>query len=215
VVYNSHIENYNEDENQTCLTADCPNIDLNILVLEEPSSLVFQVNSWVNDLTLQFLTEENSQKNTSITDAIDIYINNSQISYPETSNLSDAHELTIDTGITYSDNSLLSVVFYGYEFSGGAHGFDAEAYGNFNPKTGKPYKKEELVKSSFYAFAKAQLTQEYPEYNFTENPKNYKEIGFAEDGVMIIYNDSDTLSINSENKNITFPWEATREHLAY
>lgn len=215
IIFDSHTENYKEDAIQTCITVDCPDVDLNILVLDEPSSLAPKVNQWVTDLTLQFLTEEDNQKNISFIDAIDIYINSSQISYPETSSLSDAHELTIDTGITYSDNTLLSIIFYGYEFSGGAHGFDTEVYGNFNPQTGEEYKNKELVGNGFYAFAKAQLTRLYPDYNFSDNSDNYQEIGFAEDGVMIIYNDSDAASINSDKKSITIPWETSREYLNF
>jgi len=186
--------------------------------METPEKTATTVNNWIQHTTLQTLYSDTERFPNSISEAIDLYINDSQISYPETTELSDAHEITIDTAVSYESNTLLSILFYSYQFMGGASGFDNEMYLNVNPQSGEKYKNEELLKDDFYAFAKAQFEKEYPQETFDITPSNLpdsplKELGFTEEGVIIIYNDMGVSSFNMEDKQITIPWENAQRYL--
>ena len=95
--------------------------------------------------------------------------------------------------------------FYGYQFSGGAHGFDTRTYGNFNPKTGNLYTTDEMLDKSFFAFAKAQLEQQFPNNHFTAESLNYTKIGFTENGLTTTYDDGIAI-FSEEIKEITVSW---------
>jgi len=218
VTYGFTNDTYTTEDIALCKNQPCPNIMLSILTMETPEKTATTVNNWIQHTTLQTLYSDTERFPNSISEAIDLYINDSQISYPETTELSDAHEITIDTAVSYESNTLLSILFYSYQFMGGASGFDNEMYLNVNPQSGEKYKNEELLKDDFYAFAKAQFEKEYPQETFDITPSNLpdsplKELGFTEEGVIIIYNDMGVSSFNMEDKQITIPWENAQRYL--
>jgi len=213
IIYTSHLYNFQEDTLEECQTVQCSDITLEIEKIDTPSILNKPVQQWTKTILFDFL-DVNNNKEDSIEDALMVYINNSQTSYPETSLLSEEHELVIETTITYMSDQLLSMEFYGYQFSGGAHGFDTRTYGNFNPKTGKQYAINEVLEVGFYAFAKAQLEQKFSYQNFTSTPENYINIGFTDDGLNVSYNDGAAL-LPEEKKEIDIPWEIAKEYLKF
>ena len=218
ITYTSTTDTYTTNHFAICKSQPCPKIMLSILNMETPEKTALVVNNWIKNATIQTLYNDTETIPSSINDAIDIYINNSQISYPETTELSDAHEITVDSAISYESNTLLSVVFYSYQFMGGASGFDNEMYLNINPQSGEEYRDEELLNDDFYAFAKAQFEKEYPQETFEITPSNLpdsylKEVGFTEEGVVLIYNDMGVSSFNMEDKQITISWELSQDYL--
>ena len=220
ITYESDTDIYTSENIDVCAHQSCPTIDLSILKLKKPVAASTIVNSWIKDLTISSLYNDAGLQPSSIGEALDTYINNSQISYPETSELSDAHEISIESAISFGSNSILSVVFYSYQFSGGASGFDNEMYLNLNPQTGEEYEDDTVFKQDFYAFAKAQFKQEYPNeiFNFTKDDflgSYLKEVGFTEEGVVLIYNDMGMESMSMENKQITIPWINAEDYLTF
>lgn len=207
IIYTSHSKNFQEDTLEECKTSQCPDIIIEIEKIDTPVILKEPVQQWTEKNIYNFLDLKNEKEAISIEDVLIVYINNSQTSYPETSLLSEEHELVIETTITYMSDQLLSMEFYGYQFSGGAHGFDIRTYGNFNPKTGKQYTIKEVFEDDFFAFAKAQFEQEFSTQNFTSASKNYTNIGFTEDGINISYDDG-VVILPEEIKEIAIPWAA-------
>lgn len=220
IIYESESTFYTTADIDICDNQPCPAINLSILNLNEPAIASTNVNSWINGLTIQTLYNDTGKQPETIEDALDIYINNSQISYPESTELSDAHEISIETAIAFGSNDILSILFYSYQFSGGASGFDYEMYLNLDPQTGKEYLDEELFTEDFYAFAKAQFEQEYPDEIFNLHGNNaliqyLKQVGFTEEGIVLIYNDMGEESLSLENKQITIPWEQAEDYLTF
>ncbi len=218
ITYTSSTDSYSTKDFTICNSQPCPEIMLSVLHMETPEEAAITVNNWVQTSTINTLYNETESLPSSINDAIELYINNSQISYPETTELSDAHEITIESAISFGSNNLLSVVFYSYQFMGGASGFDNEMYLNINPQTGKEYSDDELLDDDFYAFAKAQFEKEYPQETFDVTPSNLpdsylQEVGFTEEGIVLIYNDMGVSSFNMEDKQITIPWELSQDYL--
>lgn len=205
ITYTSHLKNFQEDTLEECKTAQCPDISIEIEKIDTPVILNEPVQQWTENIMYDFLNLNTKKETLSIDDALIVYINNSQTSYPETSLLSEEHELVIETTSSYMSDQLLSMEFYGYQFSGGAHGFDIRTYGNFNPKTGKQYTINEILEESFFAFAKTKFEQELLDQNFTAASENYTKIGFTEDGVNISYDDGIPI-LPEEIKEITISW---------
>ncbi|TVZ52780.1 PdaC/SigV domain-containing protein [Dokdonia sp. Hel_I_53] len=213
VEYKSHIDTFTTENAINCFSDTCPAVVLNLVVIDNPKSLTEVTNNWTKLVAFQLMDFTDYDMQTSFNEAIASYINSSQISYPETSELSVAHELSIDTDISYKSNELLSILLSGYAFSGGAHGYDYELYGNFNPHTGREFSRDELLKEGFYAFAKAQLQKEFPNLSIAELPENYLQIGFSDAGMVIIYNELGKEAIPLENKQLIIPWEIVEDYV--
>ncbi len=205
IIYTSHLKTFQEDTLEECQTSQCPDIIIEIEKIDTPTILKEPVQQWTENILYDFLNLQNDKDTLSIEEAVIVYSNNSQTSYPETSLLSEEHELVAETTISYSSNLILSMAFYGYQFSGGAHGYETSTYGNFNPKTGQKYTINEILKDTFFAFAKAQLEQQFSNQNFTSSSENYTNIGFTEGGITLSYNDGTTL-LPEEIKEITISW---------
>ncbi len=214
VDYISHVEIVTTEKTLNCPSDGCPDVELELIIIDEPTELSQAVNDWTKVVLYDIMGIKSNEKHISIKEAIASYVNTSQIAYPETSELSTAHELLVETAISYQSNHLLSMVLRGFQFSGGAHGYDYHIYGNFNPKTGQEVALSQLLKTDFYAFAKAQLSQKYPNQTITEKPENYLQIGFTEEGMAVIYNDVGLEGIPSENKHLSIPWEIAEDYLA-
>ncbi|MDE0599760.1 MAG: hypothetical protein OSB51_11365 [Dokdonia donghaensis] len=217
VVYETNSARYTTSDIALCATQQCPDIDIDIITFSSPETVKDIANKWILDKTTSTLYNASEVPDISITDAIDLYINESQISYPETTELSDAHEIQIETAISYGTNNLLSIVHYTYQFSGGASGYDTASYLNLNPQNGELLSKEALFTEDFYAFAKAYFTKEYPQQAYIfNNPTFYeslKEVGFTDVGVVLYYINLDALQ--SENMVVTIPWEEAESYLTF
>ncbi len=198
-----------------CATQPCPDITIDIITFLAPETTKDIANKWLVEKTISTLYNAPEISELTITEAINLYINESQISYPETTELSDAHEIQIETALSYGTNRLMSIVHYTYQFSGGASGYDTASYLNLNPQNGQVLSKEMLFKEDFYAFAKAYFIKEYPQqaYLFDEPTfyESLKEIGFTDEGVLLYYINIDAL--HSENIVVTIPWQDAEEYL--
>ena len=217
ITYEISSQHYTSEDYEVCKTQQCPVVDLTLITLHKPDRLKATVNNWIQELTLQELNLLVDQDNTNVEEAIKEYLNTSQIGYPETSVLSDAHELTIDTALSFSSDELLSVVFYSYQFSGGASGFDSVKYINLNPQTGEEFTMDMLVDESFYAFAKAQLEKQFPNIAIeTETNKDaIKELGFNQEGIIVIFNDTTAVALNDNQGQLLISWEEADDYLIF
>lgn len=217
IVYKTNSTHYTTSDINICATQPCPDIDIEIITFTSPETVKDFANKWILDKTTSTLYNASNVPDLSITDAIDLYINESQISYPETTELSDAHEIQIETALSYGTNNLLSIVHYTYQFSGGASGYDTASYLNLNPQNGELLSKEALFTEDFYAFAKAYFTKEYPQqehlFNVLTFNENLQEVGFTEDGVILNYAEVDALY--TENMVVTIPWNETESYLTF
>lgn len=209
ITYETTVTTYSSQDTEMCAMEQCPILDLSIIHLEKPQRLKELVNNWVQDLSLQELNLLVDQDYKTINQAVEEYLNTAQIGYPETSVLSNAHEFTIDTALSFSSDELLSVVFYGYQFSGGASGFDTTKFLNANPQTGEEFTDETLFTGDFYAFAKAQFETQFPNspFNIHSEETTIEDIGFTEEGVLIIYMDARILDLSTAQIQLLITWE--------
>lgn len=217
ITYETTFSKYSSEDYDICKTQQCPIVDLSILHLEQPLRLKTLINTWIKEVTLQELNLLIDQDYASLEDGLAEYLNTAQIGYPETSVLSDAHELTIDTALSFTSNTLLSAVFYGYQFSGGASGYDTIKYINANPQTGEEFADHDLFKEDFYAFAKAELKEQYPNtsFNVQSDSTTIQDIGFTDEGIVMIYIDATTLDLSTEQLHLLIPWKKASDYITF
>ncbi len=186
-----------------CKDVPCPEIHIDYVKLELPENLSRSVNGLVKRHILQSLNATDTLHMT-IESATNEYINDGQVSYPESSVLSDAHSLEIDVTVNYTSNKILSLRAYDYHFSGGAHGYEAIVYYNFDPKTGAQVMDSALFDEEFYIFAKAYLKKLNPqESSLSRNPE---QIGFSNEGVLLIFRNTDVM-VSQQSKEFLVSWE--------
>lgn len=129
-------------------------------------------------------------------------------------------EATIDGKVVYDDTSLLTIELNSYLFTGGAHGYSAQRFLNFDKVKGKELENWQL-------FSNQADFQHYAEMKFREQeaiPKDKsinhtglmfekdsfylpENIGYTEEGVKLLYNPYEVASFADGPIIITLPYK--------
>lgn len=133
-------------------------------------------------------------------------------------------ELYIETELSYQSENLISIAINTYEFKGGAHGSDKIMFLNLDAQTGTVLKHNELIKnaSGFKYLAekylkkslKTEETDLKMEDLFFGKPFQLPEnIGFSEDGLILLYNVYEIASYNQGYTEFIIPFEEAEAYL--
>ena len=120
-------------------------------------------------------------------------------------------ELYIETESTYQSEDIITLAISVYEFQGGAHGNDKIIFLNLNAETGSILKMKDIIndlegfkslaESHFKKSLKSNTDQlKMEDYFFGEPYQLPENIGFSEDGLVLLYN---TYEIASYDKGYT------------
>lgn len=137
-------------------------------------------------------------------------------------------EATVEAVKAYEDSRVLSLRMDTYIFTGGAHGYPARRFLNFDRKTGKELDPEELLRDpeAFAEHAEAAFRRQYgidagapinsTGFMFEENrfvlPGN---MGLTADGLVLHYNPYEAASYADGPLVVTFPLEEIRAFLSW
>ena len=129
-------------------------------------------------------------------------------------------EASVEAIKSHEDSQVITIKMNTYIFTGGAHGYPATRYLNFDKKTGMELGAEELFKDpgAFLEFAEASFRRQYsiPEdapinstgFMFEDNlfrlPRN---IGFENEGIVLHYNPYEAASYADGALVLEFPME--------
>tara|TARA_R100001369_G_scaffold91964_2_gene134947 strand:- start:825 stop:1577 length:753 start_codon:yes stop_codon:yes gene_type:complete len=136
-------------------------------------------------------------------------------------------ELNIETELTYQSEDIITIALNTYEFKGGAHGNDKIKFLNLNAKSGAILKQNDLIKNiaDFKVLAKTyflqslEIEEEEEEDLKMENfffgkafqlPEN---IGFSEDGLVLLYNVYELASYDQGYTEFVIPFEDVEFYL--
>lgn len=117
--------------------------------------------------------------------------------YPEVSE--PIWELNIETELTYQSPEVITLAISTYEFKGGAHGNDQITLLNIDPKTGKNLAIDAIIndQKGFTDLAKSEFIAAIEKNDDNTSIENYffgkpfqlpKNIGFSDEGLILIYN---------------------------
>ncbi len=227
IVYDFKAITIQTEDFEECSDEQCPTLFLDYFELLTPKSLAETVNLTIQKQLIAQLVIDGQQPET-IHQAAEVYLNNSQTSYPEDSIMSAQHELEIILTPTYTSNEVLSVQTNFYQFSGGAHGYGGVLFQNFNVKTGAEMTIPELFEdvAVFTAFAKAEFRKQQ---NIAEDAsinstgfmfeddvfKLPENIGFTDEGMVLYYNSYEVSAYADGAQEIIIPWETAEEYLNF
>ncbi|EMQ95790.1 hypothetical protein D778_01680 [Xanthomarina gelatinilytica] len=132
-----------------------------------------------------------------------------------------AWEAQIDGEVMYQSADVISLSITTYMNTGGAHGHLNVSFLNFNAQTGKMLKNEDLFEDylAFTKIAKTYFDEEIADKkDLYFEPDNFtlpENIGFNEEGVILLYNTYEIAPYSSGMTEIQIPWEELQTSLNY
>ncbi|MGB5653221.1 MAG: DUF3298 domain-containing protein [Robiginitalea sp.] len=188
-----------EYEGSVC--GNCPKVRISIPEAEDNTKLGKSVNRAVREEIIELLDFAEDKTVVDIPGAIEAFtmgFRNLQNEFPEELT---GWEASVTGTKSYEDPSLLTLHMETYIFTGGAHGYGATRYLNFDKKTGAELSGTELLNDpeAFSEFAEKAFRKTYdiPEeapinstgFMFAENRFTLPEnIGLAAEGIVLHYN---------------------------
>ena len=172
------------------------------------------INNTINKVIIASLypKEETNSSTATVNKSIDFF-NKEYIDFkndfPESAMEWDAQ---IDGEIMYQSDEIVSIALTSYMNTGGAHGSLVITFLNFDVFTGKQLKNEDLFEDylSFKEIAKEYFNEEIADkkdlYFESDNFKLPENIGFNDEGVILLYNTYEIAPYSSGITEINIPW---------
>lgn len=131
-------------------------------------------------------------------------------------------EASFDGEVIYESGIVICIALTSYTFTGGAHGNMNITLYNFNPQTGALYLEDDLIEDGvgFTALAKTQFDIEIVSQE--DNPEDFffeeefhlpANIGFNEEGVLLLYNTYEIASYAAGLTEFTIPYDKAESFL--
>lgn len=171
-------------------------------------------------------TSLNSAKNN---DDLNTILNNFNLEYIEFKKefaeaFESVWELHIETELTYQSESVITIAINIYEFKGGAHGNDTITFLNLDAKTGDVLKQNDIIEdlNDFKFLAKRHFIKSLDveednldmESIFFGKPFQLPEnIGFSDDGLVLLYNTYEVASYNEGYTEFVIPFTELQPYL--
>lgn len=130
--------------------------------------------------------------------------------------------LAIETEVLYTTESIVTVALSVYSDTGGAHGNDTIQFLNFDSQTGKRYSNEDLLSNieGFKTLAKSFFLEhmknegsDISEFFFGKPFQLPENIGFSEEGVVLLYNVYEIASYSQGYTEFVIPSDKAQEFL--
>ena len=223
-------QNFTEKELSICDTG-CPEITVNYIQIEGDGERANNINSRVKEFIIDalYLGEETSSPSaTSIAEAGTQFVKAYQTHTAEFPDMELEYFVEINIRETYNSPQLLSLEMHQYLFTGGAHGYGATFFENFDAQTGQPLTidelfkdKKSLVKLVEKEFRKAFEIQENESINATgfwfEDDRFHlpESIGFSGSNLVMIYNQYDIASYAAGPIELEIPLKKVESYLSF
>ncbi len=204
----------------------CPAIAITIPMAQQKTKLGTAINNSIREEVIFLLSFDDTLEVTTVEEAIKSFTNG----YEELKKLypdeNPGWEAKIDTRITYNDQDILTIKLESFLFTGGAHGYGAERFLNFDVKKGIELENWQLFKDSrdFEKFAETKFrTQEKVPNDKPINSTGFmfdgdafylpENIGFTEEGLELLYNQYEVASYADGPIKITLPYTVVQKYL--
>ncbi|MFT5102441.1 MAG: hypothetical protein ACI86C_000080 [Candidatus Latescibacterota bacterium] len=147
-----------EENISRCKTVSCPEITVNYITVAGDKDSASLINTEIQDFIISSLyigDEEQPSTASSILHAATGFVETYRLENAEFPDM--AAEYFIEVTVTESFNTadLLSLELRNYLYTGGAHGYGAVIFKNYDPQTGLEWRFQDLIKDevAFYALA--------------------------------------------------------------
>lgn len=207
--------------------SDCPNVSIMLPKVVEKSKVATAIERALQEEIIFLLTFDDEMEATNIEEAVQSFDNGYkelENKYPDET----AHwEAKIEGEVSFENKEMVTIRLDSYVFTGGAHGYGATRFLNFDKKKGIELENWQLFKNTqeFKDFAenKFRLKESIPlnkPINSTgfmfEQDSFYlpENIGFTEKGIQLLYNQYEVASFADGRIELTLPYDEVRKYLA-
>jgi hypothetical protein len=181
------------------------------------------INKSINQLVIRSLNtnEDAGSEPKTVEESIDAFNNEYTAFKTDFPDSAMAWEAQIDGEVMYQSADIISISITSYLNTGGAHGNLTISFLNFNTQTGKLLKNEDLFEDylAFTNMAKTYFNEEIADkkdqYFEPDNFKLPENIGFNEEGVILLYNTYEVAPYASGITEIHIPWEDLQTSLNF
>lgn len=204
---------------------DCAKVTISV-----PEAINAPVKDDINDLitgfviqVLNYTEEHNSETIEEEVKEFESEYNSTKKEFPD---MSAVWEAKIEGKLSYQSENLISLQFDSYVYTGGAHGYSALSFINIDAITGKELGTEDLFSDfeGFKAYVENKFRKDH-EIPANENinstgfmfnndvfhlPQN---IGFSEQGILLIYNPYDIAAYSEGMIQIEIPYAEANPYL--
>lgn len=208
----------------------CPEITVNYVSLEDDTERSEKINAKINAFIIDalYLGEEATTSSArNIEEAAEGFVSMYRTHSAEFPDMQLEYFAEINVSETYQSEELLSLELRNYLFTGGAHGYGATFFSNFDAQTGDELEIEDLftdidqiTKIAENAFRKEHEIPQNESINSTgfwfENDKFYlpESIGFEGRHLVMIYNQYDIASYAAGPIELQLPVSEIKNYLA-
>ena len=197
-------------------------VEINIPKAIGNAVITESINSEINRHILSVLQTEITDTigTTKVEDAINRFnndFNNFKNQFAESAQIWEAQ---IDGDVMYQSPEIISIAITSYINTGGAHGILKISFLNFNTETGKPitnnmlfndmYAFEKIAKTNFETF----IEDESIDLN-TTHFQLPKEIGYTDEGLILLYNTYEIAAYSEGIIEITIPYNEIKSLLFF
>lgn len=208
---------------QEITTNDNSIVFINIPQVEGTTQIATKINSAIQHVIGKSLSFK--EKSTTVLATLEEQINNFNKEYenfkkdfPDTPVVWEAQ---IDGEIVYQSEEIITVALTIYTNTGGAHGISTISLLNFNPNNGDVISTDDLFSdyTSFQKIAQSEIKKEVEsnkeKYFDSENLILPENIGFTEEGILLLYNVYEIAPYASGITEIIIPFEKIDDYLNY
>ncbi len=212
-----------------CVNASCPSIDVEYLTVRGTSDASEKINAEIQDFVIASLyigEEENGSTSSTIDQAMKDFIQLYRTHSAEFPDLSAEYFAEITILETFNSKELLSLSCRDYLYTGGAHGYGAVTFKNFDPKTGAYLYYEDIFKdaAAFEKLAEKLFRKQHqiPERgNINETGFRFEEgsfylpetFGISKEFVTLVYNPYEIASYAAGSIDIEIPIATVKDLL--
>jgi len=199
-------------------------IELNIPKANQKTSAGISINKSINNHIANMLNfSEEDSKTITLEGAIKKFqeeYTNFKADFKESALV---WEATFDGEVIYKSEEIITIALSSYTNTGGAHGNTSIALYNFNPQTGKTYSFKDIVKNEVeltslaktYFVKESQLESDssFEDFFFGEDFHLPANIGFNDEGLLMLYNVYEVSSYDQNITEFTIPFDSAKSFL--
>lgn len=197
-------------------------VEINIPKANGNNGIIDSINSSIEKAVISALHigEPNNIESQTIKESITAFNKeheNFKTDFPESPQI---WEVQVDGEVLYESSEITSISITSYINTGGAHGVLNISFLNFDNVTGQRISNEKLLKDikAFKKVAKKYFDKSLKEKDILFESENFElpeNIGFTEEGIILLYNIFQTQPYSPEIIEFTIPFDEVENYLVF
>ncbi|WP_422349383.1 PdaC/SigV domain-containing protein [Flagellimonas sp.] len=211
-------------EGESC--DDCPEVQISLPKALDETILAEAINTALEEEVIAILSWDEDKEIETMEDAIRSFSGSFKELKNKFPDETVGWEAKINCDVAFEDKAMLTLVMNAYTFTGGAHGYSAVTFLNFDKIKGQETEQWELFEDEEgfvnYAETKFRIQESIPQdsningtgFMFEGDQFHLSEnLGYTQDGIQLIYNQYEIASYADGPKILTIPFAEANKYL--